>query len=341
MTERDAAFSRRRDRLALRTYLRSADSSVVGLGSDYLVEESRLTDVDLGDHVAVADAGTLWVLDSEVSSRVTAMSAALAWLVRQPTGVVQRLALVARHSPRLAARRLANFTIPAQVFAVVGEGITRVEPEPHLPVVEANPRHLEIATMFATAGADVVVEHGVVAAEVVGLEVARIIEENGVPTVRIGVGAHDRETFRMVHGEEATLDQLRAVVQSVALHRRPDAGAHPLNLLARERAIRHRMLTNPSAIGMKTLAIIEPPVRRDNLKDAVPCCAIGRSLNDDDVVVVFTSGVDLDAVPFAADARARLDTDARIMIVTESRNIVPLQLRIAELVNPPAEFRGA
>lgn len=300
-----------------------------------------MQDVDLGDHVAVVGGGTLWVLDAEESSRVTAMSAALSWLVRQPAGTAERLALVARHSPRLAARRLASIAIPSRVFAVVGNGVTAVEPEPHLPVVAADPRHLELSTMFAAAGADIVVEHGLVTAEVVGLEVARIVEEDGEPLVRIGVGAHDRETFRLVHGSEATADQLRNVVQSVEAQRRENAASHPLNLLARERALRHRMVGNPSLIGMKTLAIAEPPVRRTNVKDAVPCCAVGQDTNDEAVVAVFTSGLDLDAVPFAADARSRLDPDARLVIVTESRNIVPLQLRIAELVEPSPEFLGA
>jgi hypothetical protein len=92
---------------------------------------------------------------------------------------------------------------------------------------------------------------------------------------------------------------------------------------------------------MKTLEIAEPPLQRTNVKDGVPCCAIGRNHDDEVVVVVFASGVDLDVVPFAADARARLASDAHLMIVTESRNIVPLQLRIAELVAAPVEFRGA
>jgi hypothetical protein len=59
------------------------------------------------------------------------------------------------------------------------------------------------------------------------------------------------------------------------------------------------------------------------------------------VVVTFASGIDLDLVPFAVDARNRLASGARVVIVTESRNVVSVQLRIAELVDSPVEFRGA
>lgn len=345
MSEPDAGFARRRDRLVLRTYAASASATdaaaTSGSATNAAVPASQLSDIDLGDHVAMVAGDTLWVLEAAEASRVNAMSAALAWFVRQPTGLVDRIGLIARHAPSVAARRLANFRISAQVFTMAGDGLSVVEPEPHAPNVVADPRHLALAGTFSEAGADVVVEYGVVSAEVVGLEVARVVEEQGAPLVRIGVGAHDRETFRMVHGDEATVEQLRTVVETVALQRRPDSPTHPLNLLARERALRHRLLEHPAAIGMKTLEIAEPPVQRTNVKDGVPCCAIGRNHDDGVVVVVFASGVDLDVVPFAADARARLASDAHLMIVTESRNIVPLQLRIAELVAAPVEFRGA
>jgi len=59
------------------------------------------------------------------------------------------------------------------------------------------------------------------------------------------------------------------------------------------------------------------------------------------IVVVFVAGVDLDAVPFAADARDYLMPNARLIIVTSSRNIIPVQTRIASMLTQPAEFVSA
>ncbi|MFM2180955.1 MAG: hypothetical protein RIR54_249 [Actinomycetota bacterium] len=131
------------------------------------------------------------------------------------------------------------------------------------------------------------------------------------------------------------------MVETVAAHRAPGAATHPLNLLAPERALRHRAVKNPNAFGFAALQIAEPPVPRANLKDSVPCCATGRTVDGDDVVAVFVAGVDLDAVPFAADARSRLSPRARLMIVSESRNVVPTQRRLAALLHAPAEFVSA
>jgi hypothetical protein len=216
-----------------------------------------------------------------------------------------------------------------------------VAPAEHAEVIAPRRAHLECARAFATPGAEIVVEHGVVSLEVAGLEVARVGDEAGQSMVSIGVGAHDRETFRMLHGTTATPEQLRDVVRTVERHRSPGAPSHPLNLLAPERAMRSRATSNPQSIGLRSLVAVEPPVPRANLKDGVPCCAVGRDTNDEEAVVVFVAGVDLDAVPFAADARDRHARGARLLIVAPSRNIVPLQERIAGKLREPARFVSA
>jgi hypothetical protein len=338
VAEPDQEFSRRYERSALRSYL----GRIVEVSApEFRVAGSELVDVELADHAAAIGSGTLWVLDAAGSARVPVVSASLAWIARQPAGAVRRLAVIARHAPGVAARRLASITIPSRVFTINKDDVSTVDAEPHLPFVEPDPQHTKLAEMFAMAGADTVVEHGVVAAEVAGLEVARITDESGEPKIRIGVGTHDRETFRLVHGDTATIDQLRSVVHTVAERRGPGAAPHPLNLLARERAIRHRAIVDPSSFGMGRLVAAEPPVPRTNVKDDAPCCAIGNDSDGEPVVVTFASGIDLDLVPFAVDARNRLASGARVVIVTESRNVVSVQLRIAELVDSPVEFRGA
>lgn len=334
MTAEQPGFALRRERLALRGRIARERAVAAPAGAEDIV------DIELGNVAAVRVGEELWVSSVSVAageSRTSALAAALAWYAKQQQPDQSRLVIVDSAQAGVTARILLNFAVSAKVLDDHGV----VVPSMHLMPREPHANHLAFTDMFRRAGADVVIEHGVVAAEVAGLEVARVVDEEGRAIVRIGVGVHDRETFRMLHGDEATDAQLQGVVETVAAHRRPGAATHPLNLLAPERALRHRVLREPQAFGFATLQMAEPPVPRANLKDSVPCCATGRTTDGDDVVAVFVAGVDLDAVPFAADARMRLKPHARLMIITESRNIVPTQRRLASLLHAPAEFVSA
>ena len=58
------------------------------------------------------------------------------------------------------------------------------------------------------------VEHGVVTGEVRGLEVCRVVDDphTGAVRLEVGVGAHDREAFTIMHGDVPTVDALAGVV---------------------------------------------------------------------------------------------------------------------------------
>ena len=71
---------------------------------------------------------------------------------------------------------------------------------------------------------------------------------------------------------------------------------------------------------MGQLVAAAPPVKRTNLKEAVPAVAKGVSLDGRDTVVVCAVGIDLDLVPFAADARLLHDSDAELKIVVPQRD---------------------
>lgn len=330
-------FVARRERLSLRALVATGQG---GDAAQSAVDAAKSgVDVDLGNYVGVRVGDTLWVSATPLSTgetRTSALAAALAWHSRE-SGVAS-INIVDAHTPGLTARRAMHFAVPVTVFDT--RTATIAAPRLHEPRIDARPEHVAVASMFLEVGADVVVEHGVVAAEVLGLEVARVIDEDGVPTIRIGVGAHDREMFKLVNGATTTIEQLRGVVHTVAQHRRDGAPTHPLNLLAPERALRARVIRDPGLVGAKKLNVAEPPVQRENVKDSVPCCAIGED-EQGPIVLVFVAGIDLDAVPFAADARSSLAPDARLLIVTASRNIVPAQLRMARMLKKPAEFVSA
>jgi len=180
---------------------------------------------------------------------------------------------------------------------------------------------------------------------VLGLEVCRAIVDDdpissGEPGARldVGIGEHDREAFRLVHGDGPVDAALAQVVTEVAAHRRPGAPPHALNRLARERALRRRLVAEPSLVGLRSLTPAPPPVARTNLSDAVPCVALGTDGSGTPVVVVCSAGIDLDLVPFAADARDALaGSDVRLLLAVPDGDDHPVTRELAARLAVPAE----
>ncbi len=168
------------------------------------------------------------------------------------------------------------------------------------------------------AGAVPLVEYGVLTGRGgAGLEVCRVVDDPHTGDVRleVGIGAHDREAFQMMHGNRPTVEALADVVQYGGRVSPPGRHArHPLNLLAQERAVRARLMADPGLIGATSLAAAQPPLPRPNLKDPVPCVA--RAVVDGaEVTVVCSVGVDLDAVPYAVDARAAVGAQRCLLVL--------------------------
>jgi hypothetical protein len=145
----------------------------------------------------------------------------------------------------------------------------------------------------------------------------------------------------LLHGSIPTGQALAGVADVVARHRSPGADPHPLNRLGAERLLRHRLIENPGLIGASTLAVAEPPVIRENVKDPVPCVAVGNDLDGRHVVFVCSTGVDLDVVPFAADARSYLgQPGSKLVIAVPARDRYPVTQALAALLPDPAELVG-
>ena len=195
--------------------------------------------------------------------------------------------------------------------------------------------------VFVTAvgyagGATPNVEHGVVTGEVRGLEVCRVVDDphTGAVRLEVGVGAHDREAFAILHGDVPTVEALAGVVAAVAEHRRPDGAPHPLNRLAPERLLRWRLQEEPSLLGLTDVVPIQPPVPRQSIKDRAPCSAVGRRVDGSPALVVCSSGVDLDLIPYALDARQLPGVEAgEILVVAPERDLVAITAEIAALAD--------
>ena len=282
---------------------------------------------------ALLHGSDAWVLLADRPAR--ALGGALAWALRQGA---QRVNLIAEEFTGTLARRAAGFAVPINVWHAEGRALLPgvVEALPTPPAVPDH--HLEFEAMIVDAGAQPCVEFGVLAGEVAGLEVCRVVDDPylGVTRLEVGVGAHDREAFQALHGDRPSAPALRDVVQSVVQHRLVEGHGHPLSRLAQERLLRTRLVEQPSLIGATEVVVAPPPVPRPNLKDPVPCVA-RAVVAGEQVAVVCSSGVDLDAVPFAVDARAALGVE-RCLLVLPRRDAVDVQRVLAAAASPSVDL---
>jgi hypothetical protein len=289
---------------------------------------------------ALVSDGEGWVLLED--DPASGLGGALAWGSRQG---IDRLHVLTDTDAGLLARRAAAFAPAPTVWQIDGRTLHQVDPAPRPAPPELPAAVAALRPLIVAAGADPVEEHGVLGGEVLGLEVCRAVTDDDPlssdePGARldVGIGEHDREAFRLVHGDGPVDEALAQVVSEVAAHRRPGGPPHALNRLARERALRHRLVEDPSLVGLASLVPAPPPVPRTDLADAVPCVAFGTDGSGAPVVVVCSAGIDLDLVPFAADARDALaGPDARLLLAVPEGDDHPVTRELAARLAAPAE----
>jgi hypothetical protein len=294
----------------------------------------------------IAEAGegagtTAWLYIVDVAHR--ALGAALVWGERQE---IDELHVLADADTGVLARRAQWFAAPRpSIWQVIGTSLVEAEPDPvppppHLVAPDPVPGLLDA---LDEAGVEVVTEAGSVRGEVQGLEVARIVHGEttaGVPLdeplLEVGVGAADREMTATVHGALSPIDQLTRAVEIVRRHRRSDAPRHPLNQLVPERWLRAVLVRDPSLVGLASLAPAEGARPRPNLRDVDVAVAEGATPDGNPVVVVCSVGIDVELVPAAADARARLDPGAELWLVVPERDDHPITRGLSQRLEAPA-----
>ncbi len=275
----------------------------------------------------------VWLLIDGNAAR--ALGGVLAW----GTKFELPIHLVVENDSGLLARRAALFDVDITVWHADERVLLPALAEPHLPTTQAKPEHLAFTELIQSSGADALVEHGIVVGEVRGLEMCRVVDDvvSGVARLEVGMGVNDREAFAMVHGELPTEQALRNVIDAVAIHREPGTNVHPFNQFGAERMHRWRALQDPTSIGFSRLDPVDPPVKRTNLKDAVPCAAIGSTDSGNLSAAIFVHGVDLDVVPFAVDTASRLGID-EVTIVARRQDITPSIERLANMASVFVRF---
>ena len=277
-----------------------------------------------------------WVLlDTEIDDG-TGLGPAIAWGLRNGAAEID---VIADLPLTVAARRAAEFSLPIRVWTLDGRRLRPVDGAEVIAPRAAPAAHLALAPDIEAAGASVVVEHGVVTGEVRGLEVCRVVEgtEGGGVRLEVGVGPHDRDAFAIIHGDVPTRQALAGVVTAVAAARSPDVPGHPLHRLAPERLLRWRLEQEPWLVGMESVRPEQPPVRRRGLKHRTPCSALGWRLDGTPVVIVCSVGVDLDVIPYAADARLAVagvgvggvGSPVEALVVLPERDLLPVTTELA------------
>lgn len=237
------------------------------------------------------------------------------------------------------ARRAEQFQPRATVWKLDGTVLTPAAMAPielvPEPVIDA-----EIRDLLDANAVDVIIEHGEITGEYLGLEVARIVAAGGEQRLDVGVGAYDQDAFAMMNPDLEPADALGEVVRQVALHRSRGAEPHPINRLVRERWLRAELLADPSTIGLVSLRPTEAAVPRDGLHDIAPAFALGIADDDSLVLVACSVGIDLDLVPSAADLAAHHQVDA-IKLVLPERDQHPVMRALAGRCARPCEILTA
>jgi hypothetical protein len=282
---------------------------------------------------ALTRLGEAWVLADVAPQRI--LGQALAWSRRQPDITVLNVLLESPHAS-IVARRAEAFACDIRVWEVHDRTLVAAAPEPVAVVPMVRPELLALSGEIAAAGADPLCEWGVLVGEVEGLEVCRVVRSNetGEVVLQVGIGAHDREAFAMLHGDRPPLVALQGVVEAVAPHRVLNAAPHALNRIATERLLRASVINAPGIVGAARLVANDPPVPRANVKDPMPCVATGVDAQGTAMTVVCSVGIDLDLVPFAADARTR--HGGRLIVVVPERDAHAVTLDLLSLLRESA-----
>lgn len=281
-------------------------------------------DLDLGPFPggAVARRGTAgWVLAEERGDR--SLGGALAWAKRNG---VEDLHVLATTGAGTLARQATAFEPQPEVWTVDERTLTPAVADPLPAAGVPDERALAFAPVLAEGGAKPWVEHdGTVVGEVLGLEVARVVDGE----LEVGVGKHDREAHHELLNQGQSVDDVRRVVDEVRARRVDER--HPLSRVSLERWLAEALTANPEWMGAAALERRPSLVLRDDLRDRAPAPVVG-----DGVVGVCSVGLDPELVPLAADLRALYDDSADLVLVVPEGDDHPSMRSLAAMLRNPA-----
>ncbi len=189
---------------------------------------------------------TAWVMVEKPDYRV--LGQALAWARRHGAAELHLLLDGADETGGFVARRAAAFSTPVHVWRVDDREITAIQPAPFSTPPPLPHEAAAFADLLRSYGADPVVEWGVLIGEVLGLEVARVVTDDGPVRLEVGVGRHDRVAQRLLFPDRPVEVALEQAVETVRRLRTDGAQPHLANTLG-DRALAARRGGRPSRPG--------------------------------------------------------------------------------------------
>ncbi|HSS11770.1 MAG TPA: hypothetical protein VLL25_17920 [Acidimicrobiales bacterium] len=276
-----------------------------------------------------------WILIEHADGR--ALGGALAWARRSGAGELRLLVETTPDVSGLLSRQAAAFTTPISVWQVEDRALIPAAPAPLFPSAPVPAEAIAFADMLRAYGAEPVVEFGVLTGEVLGLEVARVTVDDYGAHLEVGVGRHDRAAGRLLFPDRAPGEALAATIALVRQLRTADSQPHLANRLAPERWLRAVVVARPELVAADYLAPAPSAVPRVDLGTPFPAPAAGVDAEGRPVVVVCSTGVDLNLVPAAADARLADGRDGcRLVLAVPAGDDYPATRELAGLLREPA-----
>jgi hypothetical protein len=262
----------------------------------------------------------------------------LAWALRYEAGEIHVLAESSEEVAAVLARRAQAFALPVTVWRVTPPTLRLAEPAGFFPPPPLPSAAAPFAEVLRAAGVEPVVEFGVLTGELLGLEVARVVVDARGARLEVGVGSQDRTFHRDLEPDRAVSDVLAEVVAMIRRWRTPAGTAHLANSLAVERWLRHVVVARPDMVGAAWLAPMPPAVARADLRTSTAAMAAGVDIAGEPVVVATSTGIDLDLVPAAADARRAGGLgSARLVLAVPPGDDHPRTRQLAAALREPAE----
>jgi len=273
----------------------------------------------------------VWLAESEPSRSLGPALVALA------KSTSESLHLVSSAESAILARRAEEFSSDISVWGMDGAELVLADPCADLEVLAPVAELVELVADLIVFGVEPIFEHGVLTGEVMGLEVVRAEHDGLVWRLRVGIGDFDRDIFAMLHGDEPPAKVIAEIVDTVLSHRCPGAQPHPLNRMSDQRWLRSVLVEAPGRIGLDSLVVADPPVPRKSVRETAPAVALGQR-GGAEVVVVMSCGIDLDLIPYAADARRRLRPTAALLVVVAECDAHRVTHDLAATLHLPAEL---
>jgi hypothetical protein len=289
-----------------------------------------------GAALVAADGATVWALPGQASTRT--LGGVLAWALRRSPSELHLLVDSDHEVAGVLARRSAAFALPITIWRVQGRDLVKADPAAIFPSPALPTGVAAWADVLRAHGAEPVVEHGILTGEVLGLEVARVVVDGTGSHLEVGVGRQDRRAQRLLRPDQAPEEALARAVAAVREWRAPGARPHPAATLAAERWLRTAVVAHPELVDAALLAPVPPPLPRTDLRQPSPAPASGLDRDDRPVLVVCSTGIDLDLVPTAADARLADGRDSvRLILAVPPGDDHPVTRELAEALRIPAQ----